>query len=390
MKEAHFNYTISENSGWPPIVRPRPPFSPSSIEVMRSCPLRSLFDASPGYERRMGYAARVGIAFHRTLQSFYEEGLPRKKEAAAVEARVRFERELRLQQNEANARPRERTQYREQERVDKAFEAILLEAIHLVEVGFFPIRHHHVNQVVDAGKQEMPVTAGSTLPAIEVEIAVQSADGMFHGRIDRVEHQPEGDILYDFKSALRDDLPERYERQLQLYALMWHDTRGSWPISAHVMYPLSGRVHTISVDPGRCQAVAEESAIVVLRLTKEGPIAALAEPGEVCSVCEYRPCCKPFWNWQAAETSHQRALEKAVYGFSGTLSRLELIDHRWHLLISWRKAAVRLNAPEERLPQLRNAQPGQQLLVIDARLQGNPYQPMAIFNKNSELFLFVP
>jgi len=354
---------------------------------MRSCPLRSLFDASPGYERRMGYSARVGTAFHRTLQSFYEDGLPDTIETAVVEARARFEHELRLQQNEANAKPREKSQYRDPVRVERALEAILLEAIHLVEIGFFPIGRHHVNHFVDTDKQEMFITEKTPPLAIEVEVPVQSADGIFHGRIDRIEHKPEGDVLYDFKSALRDDLPERYERQLQLYAFMWHDTRGSWPISAHVVYPLAGRTHNVSVDPGRCQAVAEESAIIVERLSKGGPIAALAEPGEVCSVCEYRPWCKPFWNWQIAETSHQRALERAVYGFSGEICRLELRDHRWHLLISWGKASIRLTTPEERLPHLRKAQKGQQLLVLDARLQGNPYQPVAIFTENSELFI---
>jgi hypothetical protein len=387
MKEEHFNYIISEKSGWPPAVRPRPPFSPSNIEVMRSCLLRSLFDASPGYERRMGYAARVGTAFHRALQSFYEDGLPGTKEAAVIEARARFERELRIQQNEANARPREKYQYRDHFRVDRAREAILFEAIRLVEVGYFPIVHHRSNYVSNGGNQEIPISAGASLSTIEVEIDVQSADGLFHGRIDRVEHQHDGDILYDFKSALRDDPDERYERQLQLYALMWHDTRGRWPISAYVVYPLVGRTHIVSIEPGHCQTVVEESIKVVQRLSEDEPVSALANPGKVCSVCEYRPWCKPFWNWQTSETSHQRALERAIYGFSGKLSRVELRDHRWHLLISWRKAFVRLTVPEERLPHLHNAQTGQELFVLDARLKGSPYQPVAIFNENSELFL---
>jgi hypothetical protein len=390
MEETRFDYTIRENAGWPPMVRPHPPFGPSSIEVMRSCPLRSLFDASPGYERRIGYAARVGTAFHRTLQSFYDDGLPDSKEAAVIEARSRFEQELRYQENEANSRPRERSQYRDPVRVDRALEAILLEAIRFVEAGFFPLDNGSNNQSAESSKQEMALMPGSPPPAIEVEIPVQSADGLFHGRIDRVEHTSEGDVLFDFKSALRDDLPERYERQLQFYALMYQDTRGSWPVAAHVVYPLAGKAHTVSIDPERCRTVAAESTAVVERLNSDGTASALAEPGEVCSVCEYRPWCKPFWNWQAGETSHQRALERAVYGFSGTLIRLEVVDHRWHILILWRKASVRLSAPEERLPHLHKAQLGNQVLVLDARLQGNPFQPVAIFTENSELFLLKP
>jgi len=385
MGETSFDYIIRKGAGWPPVVRPQPPFSPSSIEVMRSCTLRILFECSPGYEPRMGYAARVGTAFHRTLQSFFEQGLPASKEKAIATARFRFEQELRHQHNEANSRPREKSQVRDQVRVDRALEAILLEAIRYVESGYYPISYHK-DETVKITEEEH-ILPSAQLPSIEVEIPVKSADGLFHGRIDRVEHTSDGDILFDFKSALRDDLPERYERQLQLYALMYKDTRGSWPIAAHVVYPLAGKVYSVSIDPERCQAVALESAEIVNRLQRGEPIASLADPGDVCSVCEYRPWCQPFWNWQAVETSLPRALEKAIYGFSGSLSRLDLVDHRWHLLISWRRASIRLSTPEERLPHLRKAQLGQQVLVLDARLKGSPIQPVAIFNENSELFL---
>lgn len=387
MVETQFDYTLRENAGWPPMVRPRPPFGPSSIEVMRSCPLRSLFDASPGYERRMGYAARVGTAFHRTLQSFYEDGLPGSIDEAVAEARARFEQELRYQQNEANSRPRERSQYRDPTRVERALEAIVLEAVRFVEAGYFPANHRSSDHSLASSSQEENRLPETAQPPIEVEISVRSADGLFHGRIDRVAHTPEGDILFDFKSALRDDLPERYERQLQLYAFMYHDTRGSWPTAAHVIYPLAGKAHEVSIEPERCQTVAAESAAVVGRLLRDGPITSLAEPGEVCSVCEYRPWCKPFWNWQAGEASHPRALERAIYGFAGTLTRLELIDHRWQLAIAWRRAVVRLSAPEERLPHLHKAKLGHQVFVLDAKLQGSPFQPVAIFTENSELFL---
>ena len=94
----------------------------------------------------------------------------------------------------------------------------------------------------------------------EVEIPVRDLKGLFYGRIDYAEHTPDGVILYAYKSALRDDLPERYERQLQLYAAMWHSTRGSWPIQAFVLYPLTGATHEVwGVQTKRGQIPRNES-----------------------------------------------------------------------------------------------------------------------------------
>lgn len=76
MEAPVFGYTLDLRSSWPSCQRPSPPFGPSTIEVMRSCALRSLFEVSPGYERRMGFGARVGIALHRVLQSFNDDPLP--------------------------------------------------------------------------------------------------------------------------------------------------------------------------------------------------------------------------------------------------------------------------------------------------------------------------
>lgn len=82
----------------------------------------------------------------------------------------------------------------------------------------------------------MPSIDSDSVP-MEVEVPVRSKDGLFQGRIDRVEHTSDGTVIYDFKSALRDDLPSRYQRQIQLYSLMWHETRGDWPISGFVADP---------------------------------------------------------------------------------------------------------------------------------------------------------
>lgn len=383
-----FSYLLKNGEGWPPTVRPKPPLGPSMVEIVRSCPLRSCFDASPGYERRMDYPARVGTAFHRTLQSFYEKGLPIDREKAVNEARKRFEQELQRQETDARSRPRESALPHDTIRVDRAVESLILEAIRFMNLGYVPPSPHNVfsdssqfDVVFDKTSSNAP---GSP---VEVEVPVRSNDGYFQGRIDRVEHTDEGTVIYDFKSALRDDLPGRYQRQIQLYSLMWRDTRNEWPTAGYVVYPLTGKSYQVAIDPDLCQSITDESAELVDRMQKEPVFSRLALPGDTCTVCEYRPWCNPFWAWQADEKSHLRAIERSSLGFSGLITRLDLNNHRWHINLSWRNATVRLSAPEERLPYLHKAQVGQTALVLDTKMQGAPYTPLAVFTEYSELFI---
>ena len=68
---------------------------------MRSCMLRIYFECSKGYERRTAYAARVGIAFHRTLQSLTENPIGSSNPDVIVEqASLRFREELALQETQ--------------------------------------------------------------------------------------------------------------------------------------------------------------------------------------------------------------------------------------------------------------------------------------------------
>jgi CRISPR/Cas system-associated exonuclease Cas4 (RecB family) len=388
MTTALFSYIFFEGENWPPHARPHSPFGPSVVEIIRSCPLRSCFGASPGYERRMDYPARVGTAFHKTLQSFYDKGLPDDQGTAVKVARERFEQELHRQEIDALARPREKSLPKDTTRVDRAIEAILLEATRYVKLGFTPtsLIHPGPNEPVKNPAYEKPRIDSDSVH-VEVEVPVRSQNGLFQGRIDQVEHTRDGTVIYDFKSALRDDLPGRYQRQVQLYSLMWQETHGDWPIAGYVVYPLAGKTYPVSVDPQICRTIGEESADIIRHLQCETSPYKLALPGDICTVCEYRPWCSPFWSWQAEEKSHVRAIERASLGFPGTITRLDLNNHRWHLTISWRDAIIRLSTPEERLPHLHKAKIGQTVLVLDAKLQGAPYTPLAIFSEYSELFL---
>jgi len=221
----------------------------------------------------------------------------------------------------------------------------------------------------------------------EVEIPVASADGRYRGRVDRAEHLPHGTRLVDYKSAVRDDLPERYERQLQLYAYMWHDARGAWPVEALVVYPLTGAAYPVAVDPETCQHVADDAGDIVQRMETERAPSDLATPGDVCTACEFRPWCRPFWRWQSSEATDTAALDRARVGFEGRVTGIEVVDQHWKVLVQWRDATVRLVAPLERFPQLRRVQVGARLRVMDTRLHGLRRQPQVTVSELSELFI---
>jgi CRISPR/Cas system-associated exonuclease Cas4 (RecB family) len=223
--------------------------------------------------------------------------------------------------------------------------------------------------------------------SIMVEVLVQSHDGLLAGRVDYAERLPTGIRLLDYKTGLRDDLLEQYERQLQLYALLWYETFGEWPAEAAVVYPLTGTMHKVSVDPVLCQRVANEARLLIKQLQEDIPAEQLAAPGEVCTVCEFRPWCKPFWTWQAKHPNLSTALQYAILGFEGEIITLESKDYYWKLLVKWRDAEVRIVAPQERFPQLKKAYPGMRIRALDMRLQGQRYRPHAIVTESSEIFL---
>jgi RecB family exonuclease len=383
-----FNWLIERGKLWPPRNRPSAPFGPTTIEIIRSCALRVCFDMSKGYERRTAYAARVGIAFHKTLQSLAEHPIWSDNQSEIVdEAYRRFRHELALQEEQKDTRPREQLLPRDEERVHRALESVATEALRLAKqisvgkVGYerrgtTDTNNTHVPEMQDLGEEK-----------VMVEVPVKSQDGLLVGRVDYAERLQTGVRLLDYKSALRDDLPERYERQLQLYALMWYETFGEWPSEALVIYPFTGAMHRVSVDPEICQRVGDEARILIKQLEEGLPADQLATPGEVCTVCEFRPWCKPFWMWQAKHASLSVALQNAVLGIEGEIISLELKDFYWKVVVKWRDAEVRIVAPQERFPQLQRARHGMRIRALDMRLQGQRYRPQAIVTESSEIFL---
>ncbi len=369
-----YDWRVHESASWPPSGRPVPPLGPTQIEVMRSCPLRACFERSTGYERRMSFTGRIGTAFHMVLQSLVRSPLFASSPAdAAADLRRRFASEMRAQEVEADARPREKWLPRDDSRSSKAIEALL------------SISWSNATMTSTSSRHGTARLSGSH--NVEVEVPVTSSDGLLKGRVDRAEHSPNGVRLLDYKSALRGDLPERYERQLQLYAVMWWHTKGSWPVSAHVIYPLIGSTHDIAIEPETCENVYKESIALIKQAQSARSVYDLGTPGAVCTVCEFRPWCKPFWDWQAQEKSYSVALERATLGFEGEIVSLRQIEQFWKVQVAWRSSPVDIVAPLERFPQLHQARVGMRLRALEMRLRGMRSNPRAMVTERSEIFL---
>lgn len=378
-----FDWTICEADTWPPPDRLKRPYGPTMIEIIQSCPLRTCFEASASrYERRLSFSGRIGTAFHHTMEWLIQNDLSaRSADKVATDARNQFHRELASQIAEAEMRPRERGIDRDETRIHRATEAVISEALRFAQD---PTLYAPPKGNVSIGTKIVPNPGDPH--SSEVEINVRSQDGLFRGRIDRIEHRETGTHLVDYKSALRDDLPDRYTRQVQLYAKLWQETRGSWPTSAEVVYPLANRSFPIVIDPEQCDQVVAEARDMVYRLEKTKDVAKLSQPGDVCKVCEFRPWCKPFWHWQAYQASHGIALERANMGIEGTIETIQKIDFYWSVEFLWREVVVTFVVPQERFPHLNAAKVGTVIRLLDVNLQGLRHRPRAIITPMSELF----
>ncbi len=275
MRVEEFDWTVDEARDWPPKGRPVAPMGPTEVEILRSCPLRMCFDRSSGYERRMSFDGRIGTAFHKVLESFRKQPMTGMTLAeAAEETRRRFAEQLRKQEQLADKRPRERGLPRDRSRIDRAVEALILAGQKSLEAKLPIGVTSDMAPVMLASDAEEIMVAETQLvePDVEVEVAVTGCGGLLKGRVDRVEPADGGRRILDYKSALRDDLPARYERQVQLYALMWQETRGEWPVEGQVVYPMKGTQHFVSVEPPVCRQVAEESVAEIELAQKESSV----------------------------------------------------------------------------------------------------------------------
>lgn len=373
-----FDWTIHK-ADWPPVAEVKPPFSLTRVEIARSCPLRVVFEASKQYEPLTSFDARIGTAMHATLEHFAR--FPPEGDHTSVMARVRqqFLHELEQQRQEAGQRARERHLPENQARI----EATLLAVLRDVTTGEVAARG-----AGSPGASEPKVLEdGKT---IWVERPVATRDRQFAGRVDKAVKDGQKLALYDFKSSMLPDVPERYARQLQMYTEMWEATTGERPSRAVLVYPLQAKEFGIDISPPATRAALEASYEAVQPFKENRPPETLAKPGDVCKVCNFKPWCEPFWTW-VTEGSLPVAQERSALGFQGEIKEVGRYKEFLMLKVAWHPRSTGiLLIPWNLLPHAQQLQPGQVIRVTGVRMTGQVTAPRALWTTGAEIYTVEP
>lgn len=144
------------------------------------------------------------------------------------------------------------------------------------------------------------------------EVWVESRDGQVGGYIDRVLMTPEGVVLSDYKSgavlALGKSsnctvIRQAYKEQLTLYAALYRQNSGIWPVSLELV-PLQGAPVSVPYDERAATRLLDDACVLLREANRSvaeviggcRPATELASPcAETCMFCLYRPACRAYW-----------------------------------------------------------------------------------------------
>ena len=160
------------------------------------------------------------------------------------------------------------------------------------------------------------------------ETPLVTADGKLGGQLDAVIPTPEGVVIRDYKTGqvYEDDDGERaikaaYQLQLRLYAILYERTQGAWPARLEVVAS-QGEVVEVSFTPEECEALLKDTVRRLdelaekVRRVRDGVLAlpTLANPGEACRWCPYRPVCTAYRDWSAVAPAPEQPSRVDVRG----------------------------------------------------------------------------
>ncbi len=138
-----------------------------------------------------------------------------------------------------------------------------------------------------------------------VEVWLESDDGLLGGFVDRIVPGKLGVELLDYKTGAITEreagiVKPAYEAQLLLYAAIYHETCGEWPIRL-TLTNLAGGNHQVPLDTARARNIMEQARTkltAINNLIASGaPPQRLATPSpDACRFCGYRPVCKGYWS----------------------------------------------------------------------------------------------
>ncbi len=141
---------------------------------------------------------------------------------------------------------------------------------------------------------------------------VQSVDGRVRGIIDRIVWESDGPVLQDYKTgtildkdanAVESPVNENYVTQLRIYAGLFAQAIGEWPVRLELI-PMQGEVVKIDYEKDESLSLIDDavrvlehinSLIASTNLQSSDIANQLANPTvSNCRFCPFRPKCQPY------------------------------------------------------------------------------------------------
>lgn len=375
-------WNIKTTRTWPPRGYPKLPVSYTVLEVLKTCRLRAAFRSSSKetYPRKLNVAARLGLAFHTTMESLKHTASSFGRgsiTAFAEHALNLFRQHLAAQQETSLGQLRERLNTWPEARVVRMENAVITTARSMFAEDY---------SVPQAGQRGVK----NRLPSSLVEHRMVSSDGLIEGIADRIDYRRGHYRITDYKTTqtpTEDDI-SHHAQQIRLYAYLWFESTGHWAAEGVVSYPISVREHTFEIHPEECLALAEEVRMAAGSLINDAPSAeALANPGEACSRCDFRPWCEPFWKMQNSLAEASDLFERSSLGFEGLVHNVFTSADVMLLEVAALGRIVELRVQVKDFPHIGSITVGNMIRVLDASLLGTSSRPTCQVNDRTEIFI---
>ena len=133
----------------------------------------------------------------------------------------------------------------------------------------------------------------------------ESADGKIGGKIDLILTYDDGVEIVDYKtgnvlnSQVGGEVKDEYKVQMKLYAGLYHEVKGDWPIKLSLI-GIDCRKYYVSFSEEECaelldktrKTIDETNELIERGLKPQD----FANPSPAaCKHCSYRPACKKYW-----------------------------------------------------------------------------------------------
>jgi len=141
---------------------------------------------------------------------------------------------------------------------------------------------------------------------MQSEVPVKTSDGTVYGKIDAVQFHRDGVEIIDYKTGAitdvlygDDSVKLAYEKQMKLYAGLFHSEYGTWPAKMTII-GLNGEVYNIRLEIDECLNIVEDAKrqlnrVNKLILNREPPDHLARASPNACKYCSFRPACSVYW-----------------------------------------------------------------------------------------------